>query len=121
MKNSMCTPVTRGEYPAQTMRPAINISKDEQHINLQMAIPGYRKEDLEIRIEKDTLHIKARGRSDENKQLYIRREFGFLPFEKSFKLGEHIDQEAIEAEVHDGVLTIQMATIQPVRREIAIA
>lgn len=121
MMNRMCMPMTRREFTAQTMRPAINISKDEQQICVQMALPGYRKEDLEIRIEQDTLHVEAKARTEENMEQYIRREFGFRPFEKTFRLGENIDREAIHAEVTDGVLTIRIATLQPVKREIAIA
>ena len=52
---------------------------------------------------------------DEDKHAhYLRREFSYANFEQRYTLPEDVDEEAINAKVEDGILTIQLPKLQKV-------
>ncbi|MDY0199980.1 MAG: Hsp20/alpha crystallin family protein [Bacteroidales bacterium] len=94
--------------------PAVNIVEESKTYLLQMAAPGYNKNDFKVNIEKDTLLVTATV-NDENQENYILNEFSKCSFERSFSLGKSIDTSKVEATYKDGVLTITLS-----KREEAI-
>jgi HSP20 family protein len=113
---SSCRP-THG----RTARPAMNVLQAEDRIELQFAVPGFRKEQLGIRVEEGLLHVEGKADGETRSPGLVRREFGPIPFHKSFRLSERVDASAIQARVEDGVLTVTIGLKQPLRREIAVA
>ena len=101
--------------------PATNISETEQAYNLEMAVPGFNKEDFKINLEKDVLSVSVERQKDESTEdqaemNYRIREFGQRNFCRSFKLTEAIDKDAIKAEYQNGVLLITL----PKKEEVKI-
>ncbi len=111
---AQCRPV------AATVRPAMNIREENQNIELQFVIPGFRREDLTIKVEDQHLIITGQPRKEEING-YVRREFRPAPFEKRFKLTDRVAQDAINAKVEDGILHVTIGLTEPIRREIAVA
>jgi len=109
-----CRPVS------QTNRPAMNIRKEDQAIELQFTVPGFRREDLNIRVEDNHLVITGTPPAEEVNG-FVRREFRPLAFEKKFKLGDRVATDAIQAKVEDGILHVTIGLTEPIRREIAVA
>lgn len=105
--------------------PAANITEDEKAFYLEMAVPGFSKEDIRISIEKDVLKIQSeRSRTEENQEVHYRlKEFGKSDFCRTFNLGETIDQENIKAEFNNGILSVTLPRKEEVkiRKEIQIA
>jgi HSP20 family protein len=107
--------------------PATNITENEQAFQLEMAVPGFSKEDFKINLEKDILNISSEMKKDEkgeetNDQAYCMREFGKRNFSRSFNLSENIDKDAISAEYLDGILMITLPKKEMVKvtKEIQI-
>lgn len=91
--------------------PATNIIETNEGFHLQMAVPGVKKEDIKIDIEKNILNISSEKSANENTDetvKYTRREFLYGTFCRSFTLPETINVEKITAEVKEGVLTVEL-------------
>jgi HSP20 family protein len=89
--------------------PSTNIMETNEDFKLQMAIPGVKKEDVKIDLEKNVLNITSEKTTEETtneNEKYTRREFVYGTFCRSFTLPETIDTENINAEVKDGILTV---------------
>lgn len=83
--------------------------KDGKYI-LEADLPGFKKEDISVDIDKDCLTITAEHKSEEkeeNADSYIRRERYYGSYTRSFNV-KGIDTEAITAAYNDGVLTLTM-------------
>jgi len=91
--------------------PSTNILETNENFTLQMAVPGVKKEDIKIDLEKNILNISseksAEEKTDESVQ-YTRKEFMYGTFCRSFTLPETIDTDNIGAEVKDGILTVTL-------------
>lgn len=88
--------------------------KDGKYI-LEADLPGFKKEDISVDIDKDCLTITAEHKSeekDENVDSYIRRERYYGSYTRSFNV-KGIDTEAITAAYNDGVLTLTMPKKEP--------
>lgn len=100
--------------------PSTNILETNENFQLQMAVPGVKKEDIKIDLEKNILNISseksAQENADENSK-YTRREFMYGTFCRSFTLPETIDTDHIGAEVKDGILTVTL----PKREETKVS
>jgi len=91
---------------------AVDVREDADHLYVEAELPGFRKEDVDITLENQTLTIAAERRSeskqgDPNKKgdllLHERRYNRFL---RSFTLPPTVDEQTCEAKLNDGVLTI---------------
>ena len=82
---------------------------DDGALVLQADVPGVKKDDVEINLDKDVLTISGRVALDEYEGLRpVYSEFGVGNFYRRFSLGETIDQAAITADMNDGVLTVTL-------------
>lgn len=91
-----------------TVIPAVNIKENKDDYSVEVAVPGVKKEDLKINLEKGLLTISSEKKEEkeEKKEDYTRREFCFNSFSRSFSLPENIDEENIKANYNDGVLNL---------------
>ena len=88
--------------------------KDGKYV-LEADLPGFKKEDISVDIDKDCLTITAEPKSEEkeeNADSYIRRERYYGSYTRSFNV-KGIDTEAITAAYNDGVLTLTMPKKEP--------
>src|SRR4051812_9604722 len=121
--NLLSDSVFSERVPAFT--PAVNIAETENQFEVELAVPGFKKEDFKINLEKNTLSISAEKKTesvDENKK-YSKREYSVNSFTRSFTLPESADQNKIEADYADGILTLIIAKKEEAKiqsREIAI-
>ena len=108
---------------------AVNISEDEKGFTIEVAAPGVYRKDFNIELENDVLTISTeRKESKESKQdkktNFIRREFNYQSFKRSFQIPENIDQEAIKASHEAGILSLSLpkkeAEIQKALRQIEV-
>ncbi|NTW23486.1 MAG: Hsp20/alpha crystallin family protein [Lentimicrobium sp.] len=107
-----------------TCEPSVNIYNGESSFVIEMAVPGYAKEEFNISLEQQTLKITAEARQtevDENK--FLRRDFSFNGVNRSFVLPKNIDTESINADFRDGILRITLPRKQEtiVKKEISIS
>lgn len=92
--------------------PATNVSESDKAFSLELSVPGFNKEDIQVEIEKDILKISAKSETkneekDVNKKI-LRQEFKSSSFSRSFSIPENIDTENITASQKDGILSITL-------------
>ncbi len=96
--------------------------KDNKYF-IEMEVPGFNKEDIDISLKEGYLTVKAEKKmsneeKDENKK-YLRKERNYIKTERSFNLG-NIDEENIDASFENGVLKIEIPKVEENKRTIEI-
>ncbi len=93
-----------------------DIKKQDGNYILEAELPGFKKEDISIDIDKDCLTISAEHKSEENEddkdKGFIRRERYYGSYSRSFNI-KGINADAISASYNDGVLTLTMPEKTP--------
>jgi len=90
--------------------PATNIVENENSFELELAVPGMKKEDFNINVENNMLTISSEKQveNEEKGKNYTRNEFVYGSFSRSFVLPKSVDSEKIKAEYKDGVLNLNL-------------
>jgi len=104
-------------------RPEVNTYETDEAYNLELALPGWDKQDVSLEVDGELLIVKGTNEI-EDAPTYRRREFGLTSFEKSFHLPDTIDVEGIGATLDRGILNIRLPKVpeaQPVRKAIEVA
>ncbi|MBU2947063.1 Hsp20/alpha crystallin family protein [Zobellia uliginosa] len=93
-----------------TSTPAVNIKDNEKSFDLELIVPGRKKEDFNIEVDNELLTISSEVKTEEEvkDENYTRREFKFTSFQRAFTLPESIDVDAIKADYVDGVLKVEL-------------
>jgi len=88
--------------------PIVNTREGESAYHIDVDLPGVKKEDIKVDINKDVLTISGeRKTKDEVKEEdYYKVETSFGKFTRSFTLPENVDIENIEARSDNGVLEV---------------
>jgi len=91
-----------------------DISEDEKAIYIEAELPGVKKEEIKLNLEDDVLTISAERKqeTEEKKKNYHRVERIFGNFSRSFRLGDNIDKENIEATYDNGVLNLVLPKVE---------
>jgi HSP20 family molecular chaperone IbpA len=106
---------TKGEktVPARYFVPNTDIRETEDALEVVMEVPGVDRNDIDIKVEEDTLSIEARidhSKYDGMEPLYT--EYNVGHFARRFALSHLIDQQQIGATLNDGVLTVTLKKMQ---------
>jgi HSP20 family protein len=90
--------------------PAVNIKENETNFELELAIPGFKKDNFNIEIDENVLTISSEIKSGDTvkENNYTRREFSFSSFKRAFTLPETIDEAKINANYEDGILRLSL-------------
>ena len=96
--------------------------KDNKYY-IEMDLPGFNKEDIDISLKNGFLTIKVEKKDnkeeDNDDKTYIRRERSYIKTERSFNLG-NVDEDKIDASFKDGVLNIEIPKAQEEKKLIEI-
>ncbi len=91
---------------------AVNIKENEEGFLVEIAVPGFSKNEIEITIEDGYLKIVAEksNKEEEKEENYTRREFSFSNFNRNFKLPVNIDDEKkVKANYENGILKLNLS------------
>ena len=90
--------------------PPVNIYENEKGFSIELKIPGVKKEEVSIQMEKGLLTISFQQveNKDENLEKLIKKEFAIKNFKRTFSLDEKINSEAIDAKMENGILTLSL-------------
>jgi HSP20 family protein len=100
--------------------PAVNISENDKSWNIEVAAPGFKKEDFKIKLENDVLTVSAEHKQEENaeEKNYRRREFKKSSFSRSFRLKkENVNEDGISASYDNGILNLILPKKEEVQKE----
>lgn len=107
--------------PVRNLVPAADIYETESAFVVMLDVPGVRQQDLEVKIENDSLHIEGTALQQDN-QKGPRRPYSALKYVRDFRLGSTLSRDDIKADLKRGVLTITLAKkpeTQPRKIEIS--
>jgi HSP20 family protein len=90
--------------------PAVNILEDEKEYRIELVAPGIDKKDVGINLENEILTISSEkeSKNEEHEGKYMRKEFNYTSFSRSFVIPEEVDSEKISAEHTNGILNIHL-------------
>jgi HSP20 family protein len=120
MENFFNNPARSGHSAAT---PA-NIYENENAFVIELAVPGYNKEDFSITLDQQILKISAEAKQNMvNDEKFLRKEFGFNAINRSFVLPKTIDTDNISADFNNGILSLRLPLLKDanVKKEIAIS
>lgn len=105
--------------------PAVNIRETDNHYKLEVAAPGFKKDDFKVTTENGLLTISAKTSSEQNeeKENYTRKEFSCSSFVRTFTLPENVVEDDIAARYNDGLLKIELkknAKGTPAKKEVKV-
>jgi HSP20 family molecular chaperone IbpA len=85
------------------------IEKDDGY-ELQIDLPGVKKDDIKIEMDKGILSISVsiNDSKDEENKKYIRKERFTGEIKRSFNISENVDEEDIYASFDNGVLYLNL-------------
>jgi len=87
--------------------PPYNLTHDENGYKLELAVAGFKMEELEIYLTNDRiLMVRGSKAEDQNSRNWIHRGIAARDFERQFTLAEHI--KVISAKMEDGMLIIEL-------------
>jgi len=97
-------------WPVNKNIPAVNVEEDEKEYRIEVAAPGLEKEDLKVSVNDGVLTISSEKKveKEDKKDGYIRREFGYSSFCRSFTLPVEVDSDKIGAKHKNGLLHISI-------------
>ena len=102
----------RNNYSStNTTVPKVNVKEDENQFSIDMAAPGMKKEDFQVKVHNNLLTIASESKQEsenEEEGKYTRREYAYHSFQRSFTLPNSADGEKIEAKYEDGVLKLSI-------------
>jgi HSP20 family protein len=95
---------------SSTWTPSVDIYENENSLVLTAEVPGVDENNIEIKIEDNTLSLKGERifEKETNEENYHRIERSYGSFYRSFTIPRNVDQEKIKAEHDNGVLRITM-------------
>lgn len=92
--------------------PPANIKVDGELFTLELAVPGFTKEEIKVVLEDNVLIVKGekstKGTKDDG---FILEEFDFSSFERKFKVADTIAHEKITAKLENGVLHLTFVDV----------
>ena len=93
--------------------PSVNSLENNDSFEIDLAVPGMKKEDFTIELNDKVLVISSEtSNTIENDKMRL-NEFNFSSFHRSFRVPDSVDQEKIKANYKNGILKIKL----PKRKE----
>jgi len=98
------------ELSTRSWAPPVDIYETEDAIVLKAELPGMDPNDVEVRVEDNTLYLKGERKYEKEvkEQNYHRVERSYGSFARSFSLPNSIEADKVKAEFKDGLLTLTM-------------
>ena len=92
-----------------TSFPRVDIIDHDQAIEVQAALPGVKKEEVNVSIHHQTITIRTSSKEEKKEEepgKYFRREISRGEFQRTLSLPDNIEDEQATASFKDGILTV---------------
>jgi HSP20 family protein len=99
--------VTRREPQPQYYVPAVDVSETPEGLILRYDMPGVRKGNVDITLDKGMLSVTGKAEPEES-GLPVYRETRVGDYHREFTLPEGADADRVTAEMSEGVLTVRI-------------
>ena len=110
---------------AAAFAPAVDVYENGEKVVLKLDVPGIKEEDLDIRVENQTLSVRGERKfeKEEQEENFHRIERRYGSFFRSFSLPTSVDTENVAASYEAGVLKLELkkkASAQPRQIKIGV-
>lgn len=99
---------TAGTRLAEWFAPASEASTDGDAYRIAMELPGVEEKDIDVHMDDGVVTVKGEKRTSREEKgetwYFSERQYG--SFSRSFRLPPDADEDAVKAEIKDGVLTV---------------
>lgn len=89
-----------------------DIKESDSAFDLEIDLPGVKKEDVSVEIENGYLEVTAESKHEseekDDSRSYVRKERFSGKFSRRFYMGDDIDEDAITAKFEDGTLKVNI-------------
>ncbi len=95
----------------------MDVREDDTHVYVEAELPGLKKEDIDITLEKGVLTIRGEKKQEREEcdEHYHLRERRYGTFQRSVALPSVVDDSAVTAELRDGILHVTLDKREEVR------
>ena len=103
-----------------TWKPAVELKDTESNVILRAEIPGVEGKDLDIRVTREAVAISGEHRYEKKAQArgYFRTEFRYGKFQRVIALPVAVQNDQVQAEFKDGILTLILPKVTEARRQV---
>lgn len=105
-----------------TYLPAVDVAETQAGYTIFADVPGANKDSVQVTYEDGLVTLKAQGtsRSESANAQVIHREFRLAGYERSFRVGDDVDSDAISAEIANGVLKVALPRKASAKKTISV-
>jgi len=99
--------------------PKINVSETDAGYNVEIAVAGFEKNDVNLELRDNTLFISADKKSEdeEEEKSYIRKEISSRSFRRAVRFPCEVTEE-VSANYKDGIINVQVSkAVEPEKEE----
>lgn len=97
----------------ETRTPVVDVHEDKEAYHIDAELPGLTEKDIRLELKDHVLTLSTvkheESKESESDGRYIRRERRAFSFTRSFAVPEDGDEDAVEANFKDGVLSVRIA------------
>jgi HSP20 family protein len=100
--------------------PKVDIIDHDNEVEVQAALPGVKKEDLDVTINNQMITIRTstkEEKKEEEKGKYFRREITRGEFQRTLSLPDNVDDANAKASFKDGILTVTIPKTEKSKRK----
>jgi len=98
--------------------PKVDIIDHDNEIEVQAALPGVKKEDLDVSINDQTITIRTSTKEEKKAEgKYFRREISRGEYQRTLSLPNNVDNDNAKASFKDGILTVTIPKTQKTTRK----
>ncbi|HUW04733.1 MAG TPA: Hsp20/alpha crystallin family protein [Williamwhitmania sp.] len=112
----------------RTTTPAVNVYEDKDDYRIEVAAPGLKKENFKLDLNQRVLSITSEKMGEQKEEQggkFIRKEFSYNSFCRTFALPSSVNAEKISAKYEEGILTVLLPKKEEAKvisaRQIAIS
>jgi HSP20 family protein len=113
--NSLFDDFTRGQGDQDALTtaafvPPVDIYEDDHKVILKLEVPGIRQDELDIRVENNTLTVRGERKfeKEEKQENFHRIERRYGSFFRAFTVPSTVDTDSVHASYDAGILKIEM-------------
>jgi HSP20 family protein len=98
--------------------PSVDVIDRPDEVVVRAAVPGYKKEEIEISVSNSTLTIKGETKKEEKEEKgdYYRCEISQGSFSRMISLPAEVDESRSKASMKDGMLELTLPKIEKSKR-----
>lgn len=103
--------------PMRSNFPAVDVYSTDEDYQVEIAVAGFNKDDIELELKDNTLLIKADSSSEcedsDEKGKCLRKEIARRSFRRAVRFPEKVDSEKIDCSYKDGIIHCAIGKVVP--------